>query len=246
MPTTTHCAPNRSLKASIRSGSDSAGEFTEIFSAPASRTASASATERMPPATQKGMSSTPRDAADPGAVDGAAVRARGDVVEHELVRALVAVARGEFEDVADHPVVAEAHALDDLAVADVEAGDYAFGKNARNSSIGMQLFEQRLAADRRRRARRRRAPRGPRASRTPPEACHSMPREARATASRYRSTFGPARRRRARTSVHSTCASETARERRPRPTAINCDAAASRASRRTARRARPGARRRRA
>ena len=58
MPTTTHCAPNRSLKASIRSGSDSAGELTEIFSAPAPSTASASATERMPPATQNGMSSS--------------------------------------------------------------------------------------------------------------------------------------------------------------------------------------------
>ena len=56
MPTTTHCAPKRVLNASIKSGSDKAGEFTEIFSAPEASTASASATERMPPATQNGMS----------------------------------------------------------------------------------------------------------------------------------------------------------------------------------------------
>src|SRR5690606_24988986 len=59
-----------------------------------------------------------RDAVHPAPVDGAAVRARGDVVEHELVRALVAVAAGEVHDVADDAVVAELHALDDRAVAD--------------------------------------------------------------------------------------------------------------------------------
>ena len=45
-------------------------------------------------------------------------------------------------------MIAEANALYDLAVADVEAGDDAFGKNGRNSSGVMRFFEQRLAADR--------------------------------------------------------------------------------------------------
>ncbi len=124
--------------ASMRPGFARAGEFTEIFSAPALSMASASATERMPPATQNGMSSTARHAAHPVAIHRSAFRARGDVVEHELVRAFVAIARGELEDVAHDAVIAEAHALYDLAVADVEAGDDAFGKNGRNSSDVMR------------------------------------------------------------------------------------------------------------
>src|SRR6185369_4057603 len=70
-----------------------------------------------------------RHARDPGAIHRAPLRARGDVVEHELVRPLVAIARREIEDIAHDHVVAEANALYDLAVADVEAGDDAFGKN---------------------------------------------------------------------------------------------------------------------
>ena len=103
----------------------------EIFSAPALSTASASSTERMPPATQNGMSSTCATRPHPVAIDAAALGARGDVVEHHLVRALVAIALGEHEDVAHDLVIAEANALYDLAVADVEAGDDAFGKNGR-------------------------------------------------------------------------------------------------------------------
>ena len=56
MPTTTHCTPKAAASSSIRPGRSSAGEFTEILSAPACSTARASATERMPPATQNGMS----------------------------------------------------------------------------------------------------------------------------------------------------------------------------------------------
>ena len=76
-----------------------------------------------------------RDAIDPRAVDGAPIRARRDVVEHELVGAFVAIARGERHDVADDAVVAKLHAFDDDAVADVEAGDYAPRKNGRISSV---------------------------------------------------------------------------------------------------------------
>jgi hypothetical protein len=56
MPTTTHCAPKRALSRLISSGSASAGELIETFSAPSPSTCSASATLRMPPATQNGMS----------------------------------------------------------------------------------------------------------------------------------------------------------------------------------------------
>ncbi len=123
---------------SISSGSASAGELTEIFSAPAPSTSSASATRADAAGDAERDVEHARHAAHPGAIDRAALGARGDVVEHQLVRALVAIARGELQDVADDAVVAEAHALDDLAVAHVEAGDYASGKNGRSSSSGMR------------------------------------------------------------------------------------------------------------
>jgi len=56
---------------------------------------------------------------DPGPIDRASLGTRRDVVEDELVRAVVAVALGELEYVADDPVIPESDALDDLAVADV-------------------------------------------------------------------------------------------------------------------------------
>ena len=74
-----------------------------------------------------------RDAANPAAIDGASIGARGDVVEHELVRAFVAIACCKLENVADDDVIAKAHAFDDLPVSYVKAGDDAFGKNGRNS-----------------------------------------------------------------------------------------------------------------
>ena len=45
------------------------------------------------------------------------------------------VLRGQFENVADHFVVAELHALDDQTVADIEAGNQAAGKYGCNSSM---------------------------------------------------------------------------------------------------------------
>ncbi len=75
-----------------------------------------------------------RDAANPAAIDRASIGTRGDVVEHQLVGAFVAIARRKLEDVAHDHVIAEAHALDDLPVSYIEAGDDAFGKNGRNSS----------------------------------------------------------------------------------------------------------------
>src|SRR5690606_18353003 len=59
----------------------------------------------------------------PVAVNAAVLRTGRDVVEHQLVRALVAVAQGQVDDVAHIDVVAEANALDDPAIAHVEAGN---------------------------------------------------------------------------------------------------------------------------
>ena len=51
-----------------------------------------------------------------------------------LIGALIAIASGELHYVAYDTMVAEANPFYDLAVADVEAGNDASGKNGRNSS----------------------------------------------------------------------------------------------------------------
>src|SRR6185437_14717748 len=114
-----------------------------------------------------------RDPAHPCAVHRALLRACGDVIEDELIRALVAIPHSELDDVAHDTVVAKAHALYDLTVADVEAGDDASGKNGRSSSDLMRSSSKALpltaaatpvAASAWRSA----------ASRTPPEACQAI------------------------------------------------------------------------
>src|SRR5437660_3684607 len=72
--------------------------------------------------------------AHPLAIDAAAFGARGDVIEHQFVGALVAIPRRKLHDVAHDPVVAKAHACYDLAGADVEAGNDASGKTGSSSS----------------------------------------------------------------------------------------------------------------
>ena len=57
------------------------------------------------------------------------MRAGCDVVEDELIGALIAIPRGELEDVTHHAMVSELHALDDHAVAYIQTGDYSPGKN---------------------------------------------------------------------------------------------------------------------
>src|SRR4029079_11797023 len=64
-----------------------------------------------------------RNALDPRSIDAARFGARRDVVEHELVRALLRIAARELDDVADDAMIAEAHALDDGTVRDIEARD---------------------------------------------------------------------------------------------------------------------------
>src|SRR6185503_3611798 len=143
----------------------------------------------------------------PAAVDRAAVRARGDVIEHQLIGALRAIALRQLEDVAHDDVVAEAHALDDLTVPYIEARDDAFGKNGRNSS-GAILFSSNarplIAAatphsDNERKSR---------AAAIPPEACQCNSGYRR-TASEYNGRLGPASVPSRPMSVHNTCVRPT-------------------------------------
>src|SRR5260221_1951487 len=69
------------------------------------------------------------NAADPGAIDRAAFGTGGDVVEHELIGTGVTVAARQLDDLTDHAMVTKAPALDHLAVADIETGNYATRKN---------------------------------------------------------------------------------------------------------------------
>src|SRR3546814_4338508 len=69
----------------------------------------------------------------PVAAFAAPLWAGGDVVEHQLVRALLAVTQRELDDIAHVDVVAEPYALDHSAVAHVQARDDAAAQHARSS-----------------------------------------------------------------------------------------------------------------
>ena len=77
------------------------------------------------------------DATDPGPVDCSSVRACRDVVEDQLVRVVGTVAFGEPDDIADDTMVSKTNALYDLAVADIQAGNYAL---CRNDSISCRVI----------------------------------------------------------------------------------------------------------
>lgn len=70
---------------------------------------------------------------DPVPVDSAAIRACGDVVEHEFVGARAAISFCQLEDVANDAMIAKLYALDNFAVTNVKAGNYAAGRNVVNS-----------------------------------------------------------------------------------------------------------------
>src|SRR5690606_17866824 len=70
----------------------------------------------------------------PVAVHATPVRTGGDVVEHQFVRTLVAVAQRQLLDAADIDVVAKAHALDHATGAHVQAGNHPTGQHARASA----------------------------------------------------------------------------------------------------------------
>ena len=75
-----------------------------------------------------------RNAVHPASINGTAVRAGRDVVKDEFVSSLTAVTLSQIDDVTDNPVISELDAFDNLAVANVETGDYAFRWNAATSS----------------------------------------------------------------------------------------------------------------
>jgi hypothetical protein len=80
-------------------------------------------------------------------VEAAILRAGGDVVEDELVRALVTVAQGMLDDVADIAVIAELDALDDAAVLTSRQGMILRAGIDRVLEVD-RLLPQRLADDR--------------------------------------------------------------------------------------------------
>ena len=99
--------------------------MTDTLSAPASSTAWASATERMPPPIVNGhehlVCRSPREPRDRVAP---LVRGR-DVEEHELVGTLAIVVRGELDGISGVADIDEFDALDDATGVDVEAGNHA-------------------------------------------------------------------------------------------------------------------------
>src|SRR5579885_2647188 len=126
--TTMHCAPKRRAASRTSSGSATAAVLMETLSAPARSSTRTSSTWRTPPPTVSGMKqrSAARDHVEqdrPRLVRG------GDVEEAELVGSLGVVAPRHLDRIARIREVDEAHALDDAAVAHVEAGNDAAGEH---------------------------------------------------------------------------------------------------------------------
>ena len=103
--------------------------FRLTLSAPASTAAAASSSVRMPPPTASGMNSSRATARIVSASARRALERRGDVEDDELVDAFDVVAARELRRIAGDAQPLEVDALDDLAVADVEAGDDALGEH---------------------------------------------------------------------------------------------------------------------
>ena len=70
-----------------------------------------------------------RDFLDHADIDRAALGRGCDIVEHQLVAAAVAVGHRHLDRVAEVDIALELDALGDLAVPNVEAGDYALGQH---------------------------------------------------------------------------------------------------------------------
>jgi hypothetical protein len=58
-----------------------------------------------------------RHARNPRSIHRAAFGTRGDIIEHQFIGALIAIARGELQYIADDAVIAKFYAFDDLTVA---------------------------------------------------------------------------------------------------------------------------------
>jgi len=119
---TTACDPKRSAIALRSEGSASAAELSDTRSAPDSMMREASSTERTPPPTVKGISTTSARAGRRG--HGHALFGRGrDVEKDKFVGAAFAVEGGQFDRIAHVTQLHEADALDDATVRDVQAGN---------------------------------------------------------------------------------------------------------------------------
>ena len=140
--TTAHWLPNLSAISPRSSGRETAAVLTAILSAPASRSASASAAERTPPPTVSGMPSTLRTARHRVASIAPALRCRGDIEHHEFIGALPLVGCGEFHGIAGVPQPLEADALDDAARVDIETGNDPCSQHGTQSQRRMSASPQ--------------------------------------------------------------------------------------------------------
>ena len=104
-------------------GRASAAELTLTLSAPASSTAVASSTVRMPPPNVNGIETCSATRPATSSAEARDSIVADDVEEHELVGACVGVGRAELDRIADVAEILEADALDDAAVRHVEARD---------------------------------------------------------------------------------------------------------------------------
>ena len=129
MPRTTHWLPKASAPRAMSPGCRTAAELTLTFSAPASSTARMSSRRPDAAAHRKRDEDGFRHPAHDLDHDAAPLVRRRDVVEHDLVRALLVVEAGHFDRVADVDVVLEANALGGAAVADIQAGDDALAEH---------------------------------------------------------------------------------------------------------------------
>ena len=123
-------------------GSRSAAVFRLTLSAPASTAAAASSSDRMPPPTVSGRKISRATALMVRASACRRLERRRDVEHDDLVDALDVVAPGELRRIAGVPQLLELHALDDLAVAHVHAGDDALGQHRHPRDLARKLREE--------------------------------------------------------------------------------------------------------
>ena len=95
----------------------------ETLSAPASSTAWASATERIPPPIVNGMNSSSAARRASATTVGALIGGGRDVEQHDLIGAGGVVASGQLNRIAGITQIEKPDAFDDAAPIDVEAGD---------------------------------------------------------------------------------------------------------------------------
>ena len=127
MATTTACEPKRAAIFPISDGSFTAAELIAILSAPASNTASASASSRIPPPTVNGMNK--RRAVRETTSSIVLRLSLVAVISNDLVRAIAGVSGSTVRGVAGVAQIHELHAFHDPAVVHIETGDDALGQH---------------------------------------------------------------------------------------------------------------------